>query len=1357
MLSMLTLQVDRGWNLLGVEECDGPRPYTTNAVLVVSRAADGSGELCRTDVCRASSSPKWEAVLSAEVPGPLTSVWLTAYHAGSDGADVFIGCGELDVAGGGRGGGRDGSEMVNLGPRPHRAAEDADSLSSPVARNRGNYGCVDVSWEVAEREVEALPDDPPAPELLPEDADPALMDAPAGDDSNPFPPYPGPPDAQYTQPFPPHTQQDGYPAPPPTHQPYPGTAQDGYPAPPPQMYPTQDGYPVPPQANPYPYPAAPTDGYPASPYPAPPQYSAQDGSPYPPPHDPQARYPYPPYQPAPAPYAQPFGQTPGVYQGQFGQPPAAAYPPYPAQEYGGGGNPYPRQPVPHPQQQHPQHPPWEQHVVHDGAAAAAAGLVQPPSEALVDGDEQDDVQLVGGDEEEDDDVDPMEDVPHGVGAGDEGAASQATPSGTPRAAQAGGAGRGVEEAPGLDEAEGEQELLQEEGMRVEATDPPYATGDQTPQADARPAQADGHEPTPSSAPQSGACTPRGVAGEDAAGVDVADVAVVVPSPADAPGHGQHEARYVIKVLSVVAVGGYRTPLLAVSGFEGPGGEALLESAVELSSTPAEDFDTVLPTRCFETRVQWESPVVFTTPGLPCRFHVAVADQARAKGGAVVEIPEVTDARWADRRDLGEGSRAILLEYPLVRNSMQVEVAVAPLGAELCGVPDDLLSALNDDAADLDRVASLADFYSQQKKAERRQVQQDRKEDAAKLLKTESMLRPAAAAAATAAAAAPRLGLGEVVAVSTLTLAVGILILLEDDPDELLPLLTIGHEHVVSQAPLPSTQEEVTIPAAINEILNTRIRAQDGSAVVDEQNKWLVCPYEYHCPGQPPIAYSPQTQSPRSKGRNPGASAAEPPKQAVRYIVRPPTKLDYNSPLYSNILGGAKVQRFYANLVCGPQTATVGIETDLSMDDVANLEEFQHHALEAEEEEDEEGEESEEGDGVDRRAQSMTSSMRSNRSRAMSRCSRSSRGSVTSRTKSAFSTGDGAAKVTCPSPHCGLENFIHVKTRRKNCVKEVKYCGHCGCHLNTEKPDGVMDEYMKMKEKVAVYEKEMAIMEAKLELLVKSGGPAAAESSQGSRKQSGEVKKLVGKAWGAAGDRQMEYFTGRKTHGVTRLQEQAAKKQKQKLYQRRLEKDLRHYAAHMTRVRTALYDDTSALFTAAERGDTTPFQKLKRVDPEMGQLRDIIDGSGRTPLNIAAIHGHYAILSCVFKPIQTSDPEERVQSEDTLVSLCFPAQSGAASLLHSAVFSGKLNVVELVVHRFVSHPRFPALFNVKTKAGQSVMDLAHARQQAHISRYLEDQEKLCQRRRALKYTGSGGVASPTSPFGGYSKFLGEEFA
>ncbi|KAJ9471208.1 hypothetical protein DIPPA_23538 [Diplonema papillatum] len=79
---------------------------------------------------------------------------------------------------------------------------------------------------------------------------------------------------------------------------------------------------------------------------------------------------------------------------------------------------------------------------------------------------------------------------------------------------------------------------------------------------------------------------------------------------------------------------------------------------------------------------------------------------------------------------------------------------------------------------------------------------------------------------------------------------------------------------------PAAPEPVAVPAEVEQFLN----ALPSPAAGAPPNGWLVTPYEYYFPGQDPV--------PSGEGT------------LVRYVVRPTNKMDYNSPLFSNILGDA---------------------------------------------------------------------------------------------------------------------------------------------------------------------------------------------------------------------------------------------------------------------------------------------------------------------------------------------------------------------------------------------------------------------------------------------------------------------
>ena len=524
-------------------------------------------------------------------------------------------------------------------------------------------------------------------------------------------------------------------------------------------------------------------------------------------------------------------------------------------------------------------------------------------------------------------------------------------------------------------------------------------------------------------------------------------------------------------------------------------------------------------------------------------------------------------------------------------------------------------------------------------------------------------------------------------------------------------------------------DELSVPAEVVDQLN----------VSAEGNKWLVAPYEYYFPGQRPVHYN------------------TPKKTVVRYMVRPPNTLDYNSPLYSNILGENQVKRMISRATASSNVQDACQVTDLTMVDVFELEEFKEEIEGDVDEEDEEDDELMEplspldiqqtqsttslhGVGVtSAQLQQHTSSPADIQdvysqvaTHTQQSCSEAGNSELQSQTQSHSQSQIGFSRehsmasrksymtsassrnrqynrdaiLKCPSPECGMDNFVEVRTKKKNLVRHVKYCGSCGCHLHTEIPDGIMDELHRAQRRILEYESEMIKMEQKIDILSKLIG-----------KEGRSFEARFTAMHKATSVKQHADVLSKRAHGMSKLHNEREKKSKAKLQRRRMDVQLQQHSAQMARIRQQLYEDKDELFAAAKRGSSDIFQKLKRVDPELLNLRHCIDQYGRSPLNIAAQHGHYTILSVCLKAVPAETQEDTLRFEESLLSMCTASSQGSPTLLHSCVLSGKLAMVEFVVQRVQSTHRYRGLLYAKTK-GYTALDVAYVHKFGNIAAYLK---------------------------------------
>ena len=723
-----------------------------------------------------------------------------------------------------------------------------------------------------------------------------------------------------------------------------------------------------------------------------------------------------------------------------------------------------------------------------------------------------------------------------------------------------------------------------------------------------------------------------------------------------------------------------------------------------------------PSATTESSFTWDHPVPPACLGaadFPYVFSFDICDGITVCGPFRVPIERAETAMPVVTKDYG--IRGVIVE---------VTAQTAPKNLLITAVSDDLLRELDDDAdADADVVAD------------------------------------AAAAAAPAAALCA-------VAASAVELA------LQAEAGA----LVLAQERAAEEARLAETD----VPALVDTILNADVGA--AAAGPPQKNKWLVAPYEYHFPGQQPVAYP--TQLVPSDPEDPQS----PPRRAkkpvlVRYMVRPPSHMDYNSPLYTNILGTVRAHRLSARARDEVPTKSAAVATDLTMGDVQELVEYRE--LFDDEHNDEYAdiganyESAGEGDaepsqpaspdvtGRECVAREVPSGAEADdavmaeaaggagagaelsmapedvtRAGSVSECSRSyvgTEGAASRRARSMRSVQHTSETLlTCPSPGCGMENMAEFRTRRRNVVKHVRYCGNCGCHLQTEIPDGVMDELRRSNRRILEYEQEMGSMELKiatLQRMLQHAGRGKAEAEFAAANRTTTAAEHAAALQRARGGAVPVSACVSGPAGASKLDAARDQKRREAAEKKRAALDLQQHAAQMARIRQKLYDNEPELFLAAARGAPGLFTKLKKVDPEMLQLRGVVDSAGRTPLNVAAQHGHYGIVSTILREVPCRCRDEHMRLEDSLMTLCLPTSLGNASVLHSAALSGKVQLVEFLANRLGKNPRFAYLLMCKTSHGHTAADLGGLYHFALIHRFLEN---LAVRRKAkvLKMRGNG---------------------
>ena len=526
----------------------------------------------------------------------------------------------------------------------------------------------------------------------------------------------------------------------------------------------------------------------------------------------------------------------------------------------------------------------------------------------------------------------------------------------------------------------------------------------------------------------------------------------------------------------------------------------------------------------------------------------------------------------------------------------------------------------------------------------------------------------------------------------------------------LVLVSVGYLSVIFP-------DKVNICLDLVEISEVRI----PTGVDESINKWLIAPYEYHCPGQAPVNYPPETP------------------YVVRYLVRPPTGMDYTSPLYTNLLGGDTNQRFNEALVAPKKKKETEIQTDIELNEMTEIYDWW---LEKELDRESNFESFSSEDDDDTPQPSRRASVASYKSGVSSR---------------SHGVASASVPIRCSDPECRKINFTVITSRKKNTVNQVKYCGNCGCHLSLEEPDGVLSELRSLKTQLT---RKNELLLAKTTEMIKI------EEQLGYHKNpiafSGKKKEEVNQR--DLHRRAIRTGVNGKPIGNNRIEAIRGRKRSERITKKRIENELREHANQMSYLKSKLYKDGGAeLRRAAEHGITSVFQKLRKVDPELSGISDCADHNGRTPLSIASQHGHVSIISIC---LQYEEPINRVRSTDVLSKIghpatrspdnaiqhCFPAVEGGYSLLHCAAFSGKIAVLEYLLERFATDSKLEELLFLKTKQGNhTAKELAALYKFAYAQRYLRDWEDRYRevdwkraQQRALRLNGNF-VPSPRNPY------------
>eukprot|EP01060_Flectonema_neradi_P012049 TRINITY_DN18976_c0_g1_i1.p1 TRINITY_DN18976_c0_g1~~TRINITY_DN18976_c0_g1_i1.p1 ORF type:complete len:474 (+),score=57.00 TRINITY_DN18976_c0_g1_i1:190-1422(+) len=334
-------------------------------------------------------------------------------------------------------------------------------------------------------------------------------------------------------------------------------------------------------------------------------------------------------------------------------------------------------------------------------------------------------------------------------------------------------------------------------------------------------------------------------------------------------------------------------------------------------------------------------------------------------------------------------------------------------------------------------------------------------------------------------------------------------------------------------------------------------------------------------------------------------------------------------------------------------------------------------------------------------------------------------------------------VVCSETECAKVNFTMVSSRKKNAVTQIKYCGHCGCHLSLDEPDGVMQQLRTLRSQLNQTNELLLAKTAEMLKLEELLGYHK-HSMGGRRRKDDSVSPIIQQ------NRAIRTGTCGKPVGNSNIETQQRRKRVERIIKKRIESDRKEHASQMANLRRKLYKDNGLeLRRAAEHGITSVFQKLRKVDPELSGIMECTDHLGRTPIGLAAHYGHVAIVSIC---LQYEDPLNRVRSTDmlsktgmspirspdTFIYLCFPAYPGGPSLLHTASITGKISVLECIMDRFASDPKLEQLLFLKTKQGYTARNLAALYKFSNIHKYLgcwEDRFHKRTQQRALRLNGN----------------------
>lgn len=181
-------------------------------------------------------------------------------------------------------------------------------------------------------------------------------------------------------------------------------------------------------------------------------------------------------------------------------------------------------------------------------------------------------------------------------------------------------------------------------------------------------------------------------------------------------------------------------------------------------------------------------------------------------------------------------------------------------------------------------------------------------------------------------------------------------------------------------------------------------------------------------------------------------------------------------------------------------------------------------------------------------------------------------------------------------------------------------------------------------------------------------------------------------------------------------------------------------AQLYRLRDRMYSQPQQLLAAAAGGDAALFQRLAKADPGLLGLKEVLDSDGRNPLHIAAAAGHLPVLrACLRERNDAQQPRSAVllsppaagsgvlvgrrlrEQRDTGDETHAKTTARGLTLLHCAVLSGRLAVVEWVAHRLGDAALLQALTSPTTQ-GKRPSDLADLYAFNHILKFLQWQTK-----------------------------------